>query len=154
MRQIKFRAWHEDDKTMVYFNNKKAKTDRYQSSYMIALFDGDFGDVMMQYTGLKDATGKEIYEGDIVKVPFITNHYQDDDPDFKEGYYIGIVSITASKGMCLNSVTKFETTDPMKEYTREKYKRSLSFSASFCFVMGNIREDMQLLHVPKQQGDK
>jgi uncharacterized phage protein (TIGR01671 family) len=72
MREIKFRAWHELNKTMVYFNPKRLTEDHFQATYLVKLMNGDFGDVLMQYTGLKDKNGKEIYEGDIISFNILT----------------------------------------------------------------------------------
>ena len=58
MREIKFRAWDKDGKNMV--DNK----------FCVLQFDkvwNNFRFVLMQYTGIKDTNGVEIYEGDIVK---------------------------------------------------------------------------------------
>lgn len=58
MREIKFRWYSELDKSM-YFTR-----------------DLDIDSDLMQYTGLKDKNGKEIYEGDIVEVDVNKKRFQ------------------------------------------------------------------------------
>ena len=61
MREIKFRAWRIDDKKMYLpFNLLDELNDT----------EGHFPQdtVLMQYTGLHDKNGIEIYEGDILRI--------------------------------------------------------------------------------------
>jgi hypothetical protein len=57
MREIKFRAWSKYDNSMVSWN-------QIQNNDFVAFCDPYY--ILMQYTGLKDNDGKEIYEGDVV----------------------------------------------------------------------------------------
>jgi uncharacterized phage protein (TIGR01671 family) len=59
MREIKFRAWHRDAKEMLYPENNRQDYVFYWEH------EGQPVEIM-QFTGLKDKNGKEIYEGDIV----------------------------------------------------------------------------------------
>ena len=68
MREIKFRAWGKligemIDVITMDFETKNINDDDYYN--MTPFFDDEY--VLMQYTGLKDKNGVEIYEGDIVQ---------------------------------------------------------------------------------------
>jgi len=73
MREIKFRAWDSIRKTMVYQPQiMKITGDGQNWRYAASVESHEAWPTIMQYTGLKDKNGKEIYEGDIVRTPWLS----------------------------------------------------------------------------------
>lgn len=113
-REIRFRAWNEVSEKMLNWNE-------FLNTNMKNTFISpeSTGLILMQYTGLHDKNGKEIYEGDVVKIK-----YRDED--------IGKV-IYEHNGFSI------DVTNMNKNYGR------VSFVNNFMEVIGNIYDNPELL---------
>jgi len=124
MREIKFRAWGTntifDDETkemfipnVTEFNDINVEIGNHQ----------DDGTIWMQYTGLLDKNGVEIYEGDVVRGSAYETEIYSGEVRYLKTDAAFIMAITESKGYFRLNTTTFQELE----------------------VIGNIYENKELL---------
>ena len=138
-REIKFRAWCESNKEMYYpdsnyefwvdnnsigFYPRYDKDELYHFNTMPS--ENEKKIVAMQYTGLKDKNGKEIYEGDICKRPSSNGT--------KEQMAYGVIEFYKGS-FCFK-----------REYVNLRIAvDNLCYHYADCEIIGNIYENPELL---------
>ena len=66
-RVYKFRAWDNEQNKMMDLSRD------YCEEIAMDILENGRGHTIMQFTGAKDKTGREVYDGDIIKGPSDTN---------------------------------------------------------------------------------
>ncbi len=123
MRDIKFRAWHESDGAngkMIY--QREATVPESILFWKSVYYDAIF----MQYKGIKDKNGIEIFEGDVCKIEFNIQ-------DVEDSVYMGL----SDKEIKEQSKT-FVVENPL-------FNNQIEFTANIIEVIGNIHENKSLL---------
>jgi len=109
---IKFRAWSKTDKRMIWWDEMSKN-----SHGLLRYLTRDDMYALMQYTGIKDKNGVEIYEGDVVR---------------------------AWGGECHYGVWEFEKTITVNDHFGDVYELS---HFEYLEVIGNVHEHPELLVV-------
>ena len=140
MREIKFRAWGTKTKTMyceaVPVLGTPVGDGRIYVKTNSPLCDGAFikHGVLMQYTGLKDKNGKEIYEGDIVFGAF----------GGEEKSRQGVIEYATDDVFPDTGAHEWAGATGFHIKMREKYYQGLFYTESI-EVIGNIYQNPELL---------
>ncbi len=133
-REIKFRAWHIDNKEMVLWSTLKQSAFNYgECKLFYDVFVGKRPDYcLMQHSGQKDKDENEIYEGDIVNIKWET--------DSKGGY------MQSSDAYCEHEVICVVRFDNMafRFYQKDGKQFSKRNDSSIC-VIGNLFENPELI---------
>lgn len=147
MRIIKFRAWDYTHGKMVY-DDDTGSVSCINSKLNVTIpawieYDGTNwqswplpNHELMQFTGLHDRNGKEIYEGDLVRINNLTENWKNGEPPFD--WRVLAVEYNQYAWAFNNSVLYF----PMSTYK----DRAGEFYDYEIEVIGNIYENPELLN--------
>ena len=156
-REIKFRAWDINKKVFIPTERFSVTTSNF-SYFAIMIEDwedyklGEFmylvSQTLSQFTGLTDKNGTEIYEGDIVSVPYVTpmgqlTDVEDEDRRASVGFKNG------------SFVLVYPKTDnvPLIKWCKQKQgnyvpnygNKTVIENTTIVTIIGNIYENPELL---------
>jgi uncharacterized phage protein (TIGR01671 family) len=138
-REIRFRAWLKKEKIMCavleLINNGRVGIDIQDSGPFIKRSEEI---ELMQYTGLKDKNGKEIYENDLVKITSFKSQVQ-------EIELIGVVAYSNFGAYKVENIKKIKWKYFGKDVEPNEFIYFLNLGGRDIEIIGTIYENPELL---------
>lgn len=141
-REIKFRGKSKTDGEWFYGNlyDKDTAGRTHIGTTKKGCLNID-PDTVGQYTGLKDKNGREIYEGDILRVRVFVHDYEFSD----EFWRVGVIKFVSGKFALVNC-TNYATSDLA---IKHEYSPCKSLQCTYpkyrSEIIGNIHDNPELL---------
>ena len=130
MREIKFRAWFNQKPqwaNQMFYSDEEAPGLGNWFCEVETQFDKHGGGTIMQYTDLKDKNGKEIYEGDIVRIEYEVYNPAGVQPKYPQRFMVETV------------------TYGFAGFSPFYYKPDYESAPNLLEVIGNIHENPELV---------
>jgi len=143
MRKLKFRAWSEEQKKLI--QGYPLGEDQKNGFTVCGVSENgeqettSDGLVLMQFTGLVDKNGKEIYEGDVLQ-KYITDYEHEDYQEFVDSGYETIEPMKKITDVCSLEHFRYWLKNESFGYEGEDLESPEDWE-----IIGNIYENPELI---------